>query len=258
MSHSTGRSGFVPSTAAASPGRSPAPAEAAAESHNWTTLAALLRPQGRKGELLAELLTDFPDRFLQHPEVHLAPAGFTGAPTAAQSATVVSSWLPVGRNAGRVVLGFAGVDSISAAEQFAGLEVIVPDSQRVPLEEDAEYIDDLIGCTVVDVRPAAPEGSAGDAEAIAQQPFFVGTISSVEFPTGPDGIHKLSDVAPLLTVVTTGGYEVVIPFARDFLHSIDVPGREICMTLPKGLLELYGVETDMTESEEEPADQEEV
>ena len=30
---------------------------------SWIVLAHLLRPQGRKGELLAELLTDFPERF---------------------------------------------------------------------------------------------------------------------------------------------------------------------------------------------------
>ena len=33
-------------------------------------------PQGRKGEVLADLFTDFPERFDEHPGVWLAPSGF--------------------------------------------------------------------------------------------------------------------------------------------------------------------------------------
>ena len=45
----------------------------------WIVLARILRPQGRKGELLADLFTDFPARFGQHPRVWLAPPGFAEA-----------------------------------------------------------------------------------------------------------------------------------------------------------------------------------
>ena len=45
---------------------------------NWIVLAALLRPQGRKGELLAELHTDFPERFNEDTRVFLAKADFNG------------------------------------------------------------------------------------------------------------------------------------------------------------------------------------
>ena len=44
----------------------------------WIVLAHLLRPQGRKGELLAELLTDFPERFKEQKRVFLAKPDFVG------------------------------------------------------------------------------------------------------------------------------------------------------------------------------------
>ena len=42
----------------------------------WVVLAHLLRPQGRKGEVLAELFTDFPERFEDQRRVFLAAPGF--------------------------------------------------------------------------------------------------------------------------------------------------------------------------------------
>jgi 16S rRNA processing protein RimM len=68
---------------------------------------------------------------------------------------------------GGIVLHFAGVDSITDAEQLAGLIVGLPRSERVPLPEDEVYISDLIGCTLVDV-------------AHRDAPVFVGQIENVE------------------------------------------------------------------------------
>src|ERR1700719_5000712 len=117
----------------------------------WITVAQLLRPQGRKGELLAELLTDFPERFETSKQVYLAPSGFSGAEAEARKAEVAGFWLPVGRNEGRIVLHLEGVDSIDAAEKLMGLDVLIPEAERVALDEDASYVDDLIGCVVYDV-----------------------------------------------------------------------------------------------------------
>ena len=73
------------------------------EAPKWVVLAVVLRPQGRKGEVLAELLTDFPERF-EGRHVFLAAAGFDGPREKARAADVTGYWLPVGRNQGRVVL----------------------------------------------------------------------------------------------------------------------------------------------------------
>jgi len=189
-------------------------------SAGWITLAHLLRPQGRKGELLAELFTDFPERFDDRTRVFLAKPGFAGSELEAQAISVTSHWLPVGRNHGRVVLGFEGVDSINKAEEFAGLDVLVPASERVELEDDAEYISDLIGCVVHD-------GGA-----------VVGTVVNVEFPTTSDGTRRLEDAAPLLSVLTDAGDEVLIPYVQSFLVALLPEQKRIDMVLPAGLIDV--------------------
>jgi 16S rRNA processing protein RimM len=191
---------------------------------SWVVLAQILRPQGRKGEVLADLLTDFPERFDEHTQVWLAPPEFAGPASDAQPAQVVSYFLPVGRNAGRIVLHLAGVDRIEDAERLAGKQVIVPLAERVPLDEyadeDAAYISDLVGCTVFD----------GDTA--------VGVIEDVQFATTPDGTRRLEDAAPLLAIASTDGDEVLVPFAKAFLVEVDLPGKKIRMALPEGLLQV--------------------
>jgi 16S rRNA processing protein RimM len=186
----------------------------------WTVLAHLLRPQGRKGEVLAELLTDFPARFAERDQLYLAPAGFSGTSSDARPIQVIGHWLPVGRNQGRVVLHLAGIDSIEQAEALAHLEIIVPDEGRVQLAEDEEYIDDLIDCQVFD-------GAT-----------LVGTVTAVDFPTTPDGARRLAEAAPLLTVTTPNDDEVLIPYVQSFLISLSTADKRIEMQLPAGLLDL--------------------
>jgi 16S rRNA processing protein RimM len=197
----------------------------------WIVLAHILRPQGRKGEVLADLFTDFPARFEQHPRVWLAPSGFadqdaastrSSAPqgTSPEQAEVVSHWLPVGRNAGRIVLHFAGIETIEQAEKLAGKEVIVPGDERMPLDADATYISDLIGCTVYD------------------RGLPVGVVEDVQFPTSADGSRRLEDAAPLLAIAPPNGGEVLVPFARAYLLELDVAGKTIRMALPDGLADL--------------------
>jgi len=191
----------------------------------WVVLAHLLRPQGRKGEILGELLTDFPERFNDRTRVFLAPAGFTGDASGARPAEVATFWLPVGRNQGRIVLHFAGIDSISAAEPLCGLDVVVPVSERQELDEGASYIDDLVGCTLFDL--AAP----GD-------PVVIGVVTDVHFATTPDGSRRLEEAAPLLAVETPAADEVLVPFVKAFLVSLDPASKRIEMNLPTGLVEV--------------------
>jgi len=187
---------------------------------SWIVLAQLLRPQGRKGELLAELLTDFPERFEEQRRVFLAAPGFSGTSAEARSAEVVSFWLPVGKKEGRIVLQFAGIDTISEAESIAGQEVIVPEKERLPLDDESVYISELVGCTVYD-------GAA-----------VVGVVEDLQFPSTADGGRRLTDAAPLLAVRSIEGDEVLIPFAKAFLVTMDTDAKRIDMILPAGLIEV--------------------
>ena len=176
----------------------------------WVHLAQIRHPQGRKGEVFAEVLTDFPEKFAERKKLWLLAA--TGRSSAAppREVELVDHWL----HKGGIVLHFAGVDSISAAEELKGMMVAVPQTERAPLAEDETYIGDLIGCVLVDV--------AG-AEAVT-----VGEIENVDRSGG---------AAPLLVVRGARG-EVLIPFAKSYLRRIDLVGKRVEMTLPEGLVDL--------------------
>jgi 16S rRNA processing protein RimM len=197
----------------------------------WVWLARIRRTQGRKGEVFADILTDFPEKFTERKRLWLlggtaGPAG-TARPANPQEAEVaaarevelVAHWL----HKGGVVLHFAGVDSISDAEKLAGLVVAIPQAERAGLGEDAVYIGDLIGCVLVDV---AQRGEAGS------EPVVVGEIEDVDRTAGP---------APLLVVQGPRG-EVLVPFARSYLRRVDVDGKRVEMALPEGLVELNEAE----------------
>jgi 16S rRNA processing protein RimM len=173
------------------------------------TLAHLLRPQGRKGELLADMLTNFPEKFTGRV-VQVGPEGKSA------EYTIESYFLPTGRNAGRVVLKFANVDSINDAEKLNGLEVTIPPEARAELEEDETYISDLTGCAVFD----------GETE--------IGVVEDVQAPAGSESL----DLASILVVKGTGGEEYLIPFVKAYIVSIDTAAKRIHMNLPEGLLEI--------------------
>lgn len=190
------------------------------DASNWVVLAHLLRPQGRKGELLAELHTDFPERFEDSRRVFLAAPLFNGLSSEAKEAEVADYWLPLGKNQGRVVLKLTGIDSISAAETLGGLDVIVPVEERVPLDDETNYISDLVGCAVFDGATA------------------VGVIEDVQFAMTADGLRRLEEAAPMLVVRSPDGDEVLVPFAKDFIVTISAEERRVEMVLPQGLLDV--------------------
>lgn len=181
----------------------------------FVALARLVRTQGRNGELIADILTDFPERFADRPGVWLLPPEESCAPC---EAVLERYWL----HKGRVVLKFAGVDSISAAEALAGWEVAIPREARAQLADDAVYVSDLIGCRVIDE-------AAGGAD--------LGVV--LEVARGEAG-------AADLLVLDRNGDELLIPFAKAFLVKLDVEARVLRMRLPAGLTE---INAPMTEEE---------
>lgn len=188
---------------------------------DWTLLARAVRPQGRRGEVLCDLHTDFPERFADRRDLFLRRG--SAEPTPIQ---LENHWLPTGNSSGRVVLKFTGIDTIEAAESLAGAEFIVPDSQRVTLGPDEFYISDLRGCTLVNVA-----GGNGPDE--------LGTVVDVHFATDRSG-KKLEHAAPILVVEKPNGDEILIPLALEFLRNPDLAHRRIEMTLPNGLVEANG------------------
>jgi len=183
---------------------------------SWAWLALIRRPQGRKGEVFADILTDFPEKFADRKRLWLLREAAPGkAAVAPREVDLANHWL----HKGGIVLHFAGVDSISAAETLNGLVVAIPKSERAPLPEDEVYTGDLIGCVLVDVARVEVAGA---------EPVLVGEIEEVDRAAGP---------VALLVVKGAAG-EVLVPFAKSFLRKIDLESRRVEMALPEGLVDL--------------------
>jgi 16S rRNA processing protein RimM len=183
------------------------------EANEWVWLARVRRPQGRKGEVFADILTDFPEKFSERKRLWLlAEAAATGASALPREVELIAHW----PHKGGIVLHFAGVDSISAAEILNGRIVAIPSSERATLAEDEVYIGDLIGCSLIDV-------SGADASGVV-----LGEIEDVDRTAGP--------VA--LLVVRGAAGEILIPFAKSYLRRLDLAGKRVEMALPEGLADL--------------------
>jgi 16S rRNA processing protein RimM len=109
-----------------------------------------------------------------------------------------------------LIIKFHGVDTISDAEKLAGAEVAIPFEQRAALSDDEVYLDDLIGCEVLDATGRS-----------------LGIVTDYQEAGG----------APLLTVKTHVG-ELLIPFAKSICTRIDPANKQIVINPPDGLLDL--------------------
>lgn len=160
----------------------------------------MLKTQGRRGEIAAELHTDFPERFEQRRKI------FALALDGSRRGLDLEEFWP---HKDQMILKFAGIDSISEAETLLGCELQVPAAERAELEPGNAYVSDLVGCAVWDDERQ------------------IGLVKDVHFGAGE---------APLLIV--KGSQEFEIPYAEAYLKSVDLGRKEIRMLLPRGMLEI--------------------
>lgn len=166
-------------------------------------VARVVKTRGVRGEVAADLLTDFPGRF-EGLERLIAVAPATGA---RESLTIEEHWL----HGERAVFKFEGYDSPEASAALVGRELTVPESEAVELEE-GEYFDwQLEGCRVeiVDGRQ-------------------LGTVREI-LRTGGE--------APVIVVDAGGGREHLIPFAASICVEVDTERKLLRVDPPEGLLE---------------------
>ena len=189
-------------------------------------LARILRPRGNKGEVAVELLTDFPERLKDMPEVFLRDSAGKSEP---RPAAVKAFWIDQNHR-GQAVYHFEGCASISEAEKFRGLDVLIPFEQRVTLPAGKYFVSDLVGCSVFESSPEPPVVSSSPCS-LANVPALVGTVSDVQ-TTGEDIAGT-----PVLVVDTRNG-ELLIPLAADICRRIDPAARRIDVVLPEGLRDL--------------------
>lgn len=164
-------------------------------------IARAVKTHGLKGEVVAELLTDFPERFedLDHV-VLVSPNGEQ------QIRDIEEFWF----QKHRVVLKLAGCDDVDAAKELVGYEFAVPEADRVELEENEFYDWELEGCTV----------KVGNES--------IGQVRSVLRTGG----------AEILVVSDESGTEKLVPLAAEIVVEIDPTTKTIVVDPPEGLFDL--------------------
>lgn len=164
-------------------------------------VARAVKTRGLRGEVVAELLTDFPERFEGLKSlIAVAPNGHRSV------LDLEEHWF----QQGRVVLKFAGYDTLEAASELVGTEFTVPESERVPLEEDEFYDWELAGCLV---------------ETVEGEPL--GHVREIMRTGGVE----------MLVVDNAEGRDYLIPMAEDICVEIDIKVKLIRVDVPEGLLE---------------------
>jgi len=163
-----------------------------------------------RGEVAAEILTDFPQRLTKLRSAEL----WNVRTSASRPVKIRKCWLSHSRG-GQAIFHFEGSDSVSDAKHLVDLEVQIPLSERMVLPAGSFYVSDLAGCDVV-------ERDGGAA---------IGRVRDVQFP-GED-----LKGTPLLEVDAPAG-ELLIPLAQEICIHIDTAARRIEVVLPEGLRDL--------------------
>jgi 16S rRNA processing protein RimM len=166
-------------------------------------VARAVKTKGLRGELVADLLTDFPDRFADVSE--LIAVASSGERTAVR----LESY---SLHNDRVVLKLAGYDSIESAKALVGCELAVPESERVQLPEGHYYDWELEGCVV---------------ETVA-----AGRIGLVR------DVMRASGAVETLVVENDQKHRYLIPMSQSIVVEIDIRRKRIQIDPPDGLLEL--------------------
>jgi len=196
----------------------------AIEEQGWVLVARIIRPRGNKGEVLAELFTDFPARLSSRLQIFLRHNQSEPHAIGLQNFWVDRNHPEHG------IFHFEGCSSINAAEKFRGFEVLIPVADRVKLPDGKYFVSDLIGCSVFETSTMESKLSS-PACAMEEAPRLLGSVRDVFFPgEGTAG-------TPLLQVDTAAG-ELLVPLAEDICRRIDVAARRIDVTLPEGLGDL--------------------
>jgi 16S rRNA processing protein RimM len=163
-------------------------------------IAKITKTRGLRGELVADVLTDFPERFNDLQSViAVLPDGKQ------QDLKIERFWF----QKERIILKFKGFDSIEAAEALRNAEVCIPEDETVELEEDEFFDWELTGCQIETLDGAK-----------------IGKVKELLRTGGTD-----------VLVVEGELKDYLIPFAETICVEVDVKNKLIKVDTPEGLLE---------------------
>lgn len=165
------------------------------------SVAKVVKPQGNKGEVAAELLTDFPQRFHHLEKVYLQKNDRSPFPLDLEAFRFHKQ---------RIILKFSGIDDIGAAERLRGHEVRIDRENLLDLPHETYYQFDLIDCVARDSRGR-----------------ILGQVTEV-----------LEAGGNFLLTLRRDQKELLVPFAKDIVRSVDLSKKELICELPPGLEDL--------------------
>ena len=163
-------------------------------------IARLVKSRGLRGEISADILTDFPERFDNLKRVFAVCAdGKTS------ELEIEKFWF----QKDRIVLKFKDFDTIETVETLRGCEICVPETEAVELEEDEFFDWELEGCAVETLEGA-----------------HLGVVRELMRTGGTE-----------ILVVKSDEKEYLIPFAEKICPEVDIENKLIKVDAPEGLLE---------------------
>jgi 16S rRNA processing protein RimM len=161
------------------------------------TIGRVVKPQGRRGEVLTQSVSDRAERFPTLRRAYVAAEG-----GGSREISVTGCW----PHKGRFVLKIDGVDTIDQAETFRGLEIRIAEEDLEALPPGSYYHHQLLGLQV-----ESPSGEIlGRAE----------------------GILETGGGAAVLEVKGDSG-EVLIPLADAFVSRVELDRGRIVALRPE-------------------------
>ena len=157
---------------------------------------------GVRGDMLLLPQTDFPERFLGMKKLDVTVAG---KPMRTFKVSRIEPY--EGKNT--FFLRLQGVESRDAAEAMKGAVITIAKDERVDLEEDEYWLDDIIGLAVFD-------HATGER---------LGEITEAMY-TGSNDVY---------VVKTSGGTSKAIPAVADVIKNVDPANGTMTVNIPEGL-----------------------
>ena len=164
-------------------------------------LGRIIKPHGLKGELQIMLDVDYPEDYEEMDSVFVEQKGEL-VPYFIESIKIRPNM---------VIVKFEGVENSETALKLKNAMLYLPEDQLDDLEEDEYYMHELIGCMVIDET--------------------VGELGVVK------NVHSLP--AQNVLAVEYQQKEVLIPIIDHIVTKVDKEAKQILVTLPEGLLEVY-------------------
>lgn len=169
-------------------------------SEQKTRIGKILNAHGIRGELKVEPLTDDPARYHVLEQVYVEDR---------RKSYHLYEVEGVRFHKGQVLVKLSGIDDMDAAKALKNQYLAINNSDRMPLEEGAYYISDLIGLAVYE-----------DGEQI-------GVLKEVLQPGAND-----------VYVLDSARYpDLYIPAIKDVILTVDLEAGRMDVKLPKGLVD---------------------